>query len=158
MKKLDSQEQFQWDFSSVTRSAVELTGSRVPSSCREYTHLRDEAASNPKGAIRNDTKIGPALGVVVTTQYNRHGVEIEIDSMVNDGTSSQVVISKDLERCVTEPALEHTEPMRVEEHTKHRETRCMVAVIRLNHIFIQTLRSHSDEAENVGLQTTNQKS
>ena len=40
------------------------------SSCREYTHPRDNAESYPKGAIGNDTKIAPALNLVVTRHHN----------------------------------------------------------------------------------------
>ena len=32
--------------------------------CREYTALRDDESSTPKGWIRGDTKIGPVLEVV----------------------------------------------------------------------------------------------
>ena len=41
----------------VTRSAVELIGVGVASSCREFTHLRDEAASYPKRAIGIEPKL-----------------------------------------------------------------------------------------------------
>ena len=45
-----------------------------------------------KGLIGNDTRIGPPLGVVVTRRYNPYGVEINIDSRMNDGTKCWVGI------------------------------------------------------------------
>ena len=94
----------------VTRSTVKLEGFGATSACRAYTHPLDKA-------IGNDIKIGPALDVVVTKQHNRYGVEIEVNSMMNGGTRSWVVIRRCIERFVTELALDHTEPMRVNEHT-----------------------------------------
>ena len=62
----------------MTRWAVELRGLGVSSSCREYTHLREGAASYSKGVLGNDSKTCPALDVVVTKQHSRYGVENKI--------------------------------------------------------------------------------
>ena len=70
-----------------------------------------------KGVIGNDTRIGPAPCVVVTRRYNWYGVEIKIDSRMNDGTTCWVVIRRCVERYVKALAMEHTEPMRVDEST-----------------------------------------
>ena len=80
-------------------------------------HPRDEAAIDTKGAIGFDSTTAPASGGVVTQQYYRYGVEIEIDSMKRDGTKSWVVVSRRIERCVKELALDHTEPTRLDENT-----------------------------------------
>ena len=55
-------------------------------SCREKTLLlRDNALSKVKGWIRGNTKIGPALEVVVSHCQGRHGIEIMIESFSGDG-------------------------------------------------------------------------
>ena len=59
-------------------------------SCREYTLLRDNAASKVKGWIRGNTKIGPGLEVAVSHLQGRHGIEIMIESLCGDGTCSWV--------------------------------------------------------------------
>ena len=39
--------------------------------CREYTLLRDNDLSRPKGWFQGDTKVGPALEVAVTYHQDR---------------------------------------------------------------------------------------
>ena len=46
--------------------------------CREYTHPREEATSQPKGCIQGNTKIGPVLEVTTSYLHGKHGVEIRI--------------------------------------------------------------------------------
>ena len=96
----------------VTRSAMELKGHGAISPCREFTHSRDDDKSYPKGITGNGTRIGPALDVLVTEQCNRYGIEMRIDSLVQDGSQSWVVISRGVERQVTELSLDCTEPVR----------------------------------------------
>ena len=68
-----------------------------------------------KELIRKDllreTNIGFVQEVLVTKHSNRYGIEIKIDCPTNDGTQSWVVISRDVEKYVTELALGHTQPM-----------------------------------------------
>ena len=90
----------------VTGSAVALEGLGIRSLCRDYSHPRD--ASYLKGVIGRNTKIGTAMGVLVTNQFDRYGVEIKIDSLANDGSQSWVVISRGVERYVTEIFLDCT--------------------------------------------------
>ena len=47
--------------------------------CREYTLLRDEKSSDPKGWIRGNTKIGPVLEVTTYYLQGKYGVEIELN-------------------------------------------------------------------------------
>ena len=49
--------------------------------CREYTLPRDEEASQPKGWIQGNTKIGPVLEVATCCLHGKYGVEIRIMSM-----------------------------------------------------------------------------
>ena len=51
----------------MTRDTEEFSQFTEPVTCREYTLPRDDKSSDPKGWIRGNTKIGPALEV--TTSY-----------------------------------------------------------------------------------------
>ena len=70
----------------VTRSAMELKGHGAISPCREHMHSRDDDKSYPKGITGNGARIGPALDVLVTEQCNRYGIEMRIDSLVQNGS------------------------------------------------------------------------
>ena len=61
--------------------------------CREYTLPREEEASQTKGWIQGNTKIGPVLEVTTSYLYGKHGVEIRIWSVNRDNTHSWVRIS-----------------------------------------------------------------
>ena len=60
--------------------------------CREYT-LREEGASQPRGWIQGNTKIGPVLEVTTSCLHGKHGVEIRIWSLNGDNSHSWVRIS-----------------------------------------------------------------
>ena len=57
---------------------------KLGGSGREKTLPRDNAASNVKGWIRGNTKIGPASEVAVSHHQGRDGIEIMIDSLFGD--------------------------------------------------------------------------
>ena len=61
--------------------------------CREYTLPRDEPASQPKGWIQGNTKIGPVLEVATSYLHCKYGVEIRIWSLNRDNAHSWVRIS-----------------------------------------------------------------
>ena len=61
--------------------------------CRDYIFPRDEAASQPRGWIQGNTKIGPVLEVTTSCMHGKHGVEIRIWSLNGDNTHSWVRIS-----------------------------------------------------------------
>ena len=61
--------------------------------CREYTLPREEDASQPRGWIQGNTKIGPVLGVTTSCLCGKHGVEVRIWSLSGDNTHSWVRIS-----------------------------------------------------------------
>ena len=46
--------------------------------CREYTLPREEPASQPKGWIQGNTKIGPVSEVATSYLHGKYGVEIRI--------------------------------------------------------------------------------
>ena len=61
--------------------------------CREYTLPREDEASQPKGWIQGNTKIGPVLEVTTSYLHGKHGVEIRFWSQSEDNTHSWVRIS-----------------------------------------------------------------
>ena len=61
--------------------------------CREYTLPRDDEASQPRGWIQGNTKIGPVMEVTTSCLHGKHGVEIRIMSLSKDNTDSWVRIS-----------------------------------------------------------------
>ena len=54
--------------------------------CREYTLPRKEGASQPRGWIQGNTKIGPVLEVTTSCLQGKYGVEIRIWSMNKDNS------------------------------------------------------------------------
>ena len=78
----------------MTIPDVRLRGYGSANSCRQFSYLRSDDRSQPKEFIRDNTKIGSVLEVLVTKYYDRCGIEIKIDSMQVDGTQSWMVISR----------------------------------------------------------------
>ena len=68
--------------------------------CREYTLPRDEDASQPKGWIQGNTKIGPVLEVAICYLHGKYGIEIRIMSMNRDNSQSWVRISHESNKFV----------------------------------------------------------
>ena len=56
--------------------------------CREYTLPREEEASQPKGWIQGNTKIGPVLEVATSCLHGKYRVEVRIMSLNRDNTHS----------------------------------------------------------------------
>ena len=61
--------------------------------CREYSLPRDEEASQPKGWIQGNTKIGPVLEVAICYLHGKYGVGIRIVSMNRDNSHSWIRLS-----------------------------------------------------------------
>ena len=76
----------------MTKDTAEFSQFRAVA-CREYTLPRDEEASQPKGWIQGNTKIGPVLEVTTSYSHGEHGVEIRIMSVSRDNSHSWVRIS-----------------------------------------------------------------
>ena len=74
----------------VTRNASEFLHTIA---CREYTLPRDDQASQPRGWIRGNTRIGPILEVTTSFQHFKFGVEVRIPSVKGDNSHSWVRIS-----------------------------------------------------------------
>ena len=61
--------------------------------CREYTLPRDDPASQPKGWIQENMRIGLVLEVTTSFQNYKYGIEIRIWSVGQDNSQSWVRIS-----------------------------------------------------------------
>ena len=77
----------------MTKDTAEFSQFTDAVACREYTLPRDEGASEPKGWIRGNTKIGPVLEVATCCLHGKYGVEISITSVNRDNSHSWVRIS-----------------------------------------------------------------
>ena len=84
----------------MTKDTAELSHFRAVA-CHEYTLPRDEDASEPKGWIRGNTKIGPVLEVTTSYLQGKYGVEIRIKSVNKDNSHSWVRITHGLNKLVT---------------------------------------------------------
>ena len=65
----------------MTRDTEEFSQMTDSVACREYTMPRDAEASEPKGWIRGNTKIGPVLEVTTCCLQGKYGVEIIVKSV-----------------------------------------------------------------------------
>ena len=90
----------------VTRNASEFQHTIA---CREYTLPRDDKASQPKGWIRGNTRIGPFLEVTTSFQHFKYGIEIRIESVNQDKSHSWVRISYGTVRYVNDYIKHDTE-------------------------------------------------
>ena len=77
--------------------------------CREYTLPRDDQASQPKGWIQGNMRIGPVLEVTFSFQYGKHGIEIRIWSVNQDNSQSWVRISYGTIKYVVDSIQDNTE-------------------------------------------------
>ena len=77
--------------------------------CREYTLPRDDPASQPKGWIQGNMRIGPVLEVTTSFQNYKHGIEIRIWSMGQDNSQSWVRISYGTNKYVIDSNQNNTE-------------------------------------------------
>ena len=77
--------------------------------CREYTLRRDDPASQPRGWIQGNMRIGPVLEVTTSFQYGKHGIEIRIWSVGQDNSQSWVRISYGTNKYVIDSNHNNTE-------------------------------------------------
>ena len=77
--------------------------------CREYTLPRDDPASQPKGWILGNMRIGPVLEVTTNFQNGKHGIEIRIWSVGQDNSQSWVRISYGTNKYVIDSNHNNTE-------------------------------------------------
>ena len=77
--------------------------------CREYTLPRDDKASQPKGWIRGNMRIGPVVEVTTSFQHFKYGIEIRIESVNKDNSHSWVRISYGTVKYVNDSIKDDTE-------------------------------------------------
>ena len=77
--------------------------------CREYTLPRDDPASEAKGWIQGNMRIGPVLEVTTSFQHFKHGFEIRIWSVNQDNSQSWVRISYGTIKYVVDSIQDNTE-------------------------------------------------
>ena len=77
--------------------------------CREYTLPRDDQASEPKGWIQGNMRIGPVLEVTTSFQHFKYGIEIRIESVNQDDSHSLVRISYGTVKYVNDSVEDNTE-------------------------------------------------
>ena len=77
--------------------------------CREYTSPRDDSASQPKGWIQGNRRIGPALEVTTSFQHFKYGIEIRIESVNKDSSHFWVRISCGTVKYVIDSIEDNTE-------------------------------------------------
>ena len=76
--------------------------------CREYTLPRDDSASQPKGWIRGNMRIGPVLEVTTSFQHFKYGIEIRIQSVNKENSHSWVRISNGTVKYVVDSIQDNT--------------------------------------------------
>ena len=86
----------------MTKDTEEFSHFTESVACREYSLPRDEKLSDPKGWIRENTKIGPVLEVTTSYLQGKYGVEIRIESVHKDNSHSWVEISHGLNKVLTD--------------------------------------------------------
>ena len=77
--------------------------------CREYTLLRDDPASQAKGWIQGNMRIGPVLEVTTSFQHFKYGIEIRIESVNKDSSHSWVRLSYGMVEYVIDSIEDNTE-------------------------------------------------
>ena len=77
--------------------------------CREYTLHRDDPASQPKGWIQGNMRIGLALEVTTSFQHFKYGIDIRIWSVNQDNSQSWVRISYGTIKYVVDSIQDNTE-------------------------------------------------
>ena len=77
--------------------------------CREYTLPRDDPASEAKGWIQGNMRIGPVLEVTTSFQHFKYGIEIRIWSVNQDNSQSWVRISYGTIKYVVDSNQDNTE-------------------------------------------------
>ena len=80
--------------------------------CREYTLPRDDRASQPKGWIQGNMRIGLVLEVTTSFQHFKYGIEIRIKSVSQDDSHSWVRISYGTVKYVIDSIEDNTDSCR----------------------------------------------
>ena len=113
----------------VTRDAGDFRQFRSVA-CREYTLPRDDQASQPKGWIQGNMRIGPVLEVTTSFQHFKYGIEIRIESVNKDSYHSWVRISYGTVKYVIDSIEDNTEIPADPQEEKYSQTSTTVDAAR----------------------------
>ena len=90
----------------VTRNGSEFVHAVA---CHEYTLPRDDPASEAKGSIQRNMRLGLVLEVTISFQHFKYGIEIRIWSVNQDDSHSWVRISYGTIKYVVDSIQDNTE-------------------------------------------------
>ena len=113
----------------VTRDAGEFKQLQTVA-CREYTLPRDDKASQPKGWIRGNMRMGPVLEVTTSFQHFKFGIEIRIKSVNQDDSHSWVRISFGTVKYVNDSIEDDTENLADSQEEENVPTSSSVVAAR----------------------------
>ena len=113
----------------VTREAGEFKQLQTVA-CREYTLPRDDKASQPKGWIQGNVRIGPVLEVTTSFQHFKYGIEIRIKSVNQDDSHSWVRISYGTVKYVNDSIEDDTENLADSQEEESVQTSSSVVAAR----------------------------
>ena len=82
----------------MTKDTAEFSQFTDSVACREYTLPREDEASQPKGWIRGNTKIGPVLEVAICYLHGKYGVEIRFMPINRDNSQEFLMAQISLPR------------------------------------------------------------
>ena len=111
----------------MTRNASEF---QQTVACREYTLPRDDQASQPKGWIRGNMRIGPVLEVTTSFQHFKYGIEIRIEFVNKDNSHSWVRISYGTVKYVNDFIEDNTENLADSQEEESVQTSSSVVAAR----------------------------
>ena len=98
--------------------------------CREYTLPRDDPASQAKGWIQGNMRIGPVLEVTTSFQHFKYGIEIRIWSVNQDNSQSWVRISYGTIKYVVDSIQDNTEILADPQEERVPQTNIKVVAAR----------------------------
>ena len=81
---------------------TDTDGGRMQHLCREYTMPRYEKKTRAKGGILKNTRIGPVLDIQVCRHKDRYCIDVLVESLFQDRTTSWVRIVSGIDKYVTE--------------------------------------------------------
>ena len=113
----------------VTMDTGSLTQFRSVA-CREDTLPQADPASQAKGWIQGNMRIGSVLEVTTSFRHFKYGIEIRIWSVSQDNTQSWVRISHGSNKCVVDSNYNNTEVLADPQEEKASQSSVRVVAVR----------------------------
>ena len=134
-------------------------GQQMQHVCREYTMPRNEKETRIRGWILKNTRIGPVLNMKVCRHEDRNSIEVLLQSLFQDRTTSWVRLVSGVDKYVTESMLSKEEEdmasVKPIAKTRPRQkltvtlTSVSIPVLARKWIDIETQRSHDHKCYEV---------